>query len=163
MDETTPAIRVSDQDRSDTMRQLCEGFGQGRLDQAEFETRTDRALAAVTHADLRLLTADLPVDQRSVTRAERAELVLETRWWVAGAVVTNGIWLVQSLVAEHAVRYWPALPLAIWALILLGAVIAPRSPGKAAGSGALPGSAARRVLDPPRSVDGGGAPDPRAR
>lgn len=125
MDDTSPAIRVSDQDRSDTMRQLCDGFGQGRLNQAEFEARTDLALAAVTPADLRRLTDDLPIDQRAVTRAERAELMLETRWWIAGAVLMNGTWLVQSLIAEHAVHYWPGLPLAIWALILIGAVIAP--------------------------------------
>lgn len=133
MDEATPAIRVSDRERSDTMQQLCEAFAEGRLGQADFEVRTDRALRAVTHADLRMLTSDLPVDQRSVTRAERAEFLLETRWWVAGAVVMNGIWLVQSLVADSAVRYWPVLPLAIWALLLIGAVIAPRSPTKAAG------------------------------
>ncbi len=130
MDETTPAIRVSDQDRSDIMRQLCDAFGEGRLDQAEFEARTDRALAAVTHADLRTLTDDLPVDRRSVEKADKAELLLETRYWIAGAVLMNGTWAVQSLIAEHAVRYWPGLPLAIWALVLVGAMIVPRSTTK---------------------------------
>jgi hypothetical protein len=54
-------------------------------------------------------------------------------------VVMNGVWLVQSLIAEEAVRYWPALPLAIWALILLGAVIAPRSTKRESGKQPAPG------------------------
>lgn len=138
MDDADISIRVSDQDRSDTMQQLCEGFAQGRLDQAEFVARTDRALAATNWAELHGLTGDLPVDQRTVRRREQAELLMEVRWWIAGAVVTNGIWLVQSLIAEHDVRYWPGLPLAIWGLILIGAVIVPRSASKKVGSRPVP-------------------------
>lgn len=127
MENTGTPVRVSDRDRTEIMRQLGEGFAQGRLDQTEFEIRTDRALMAVTRADLTALIADLPADPAVTARRDLAELLLEVRWWLAGAVVTNGIWWVQHLTSDDGVRYWPGIPLAVWALILIGAVIVPRS------------------------------------
>lgn len=127
MEEQNATVRVSDHDRTETLRQLADGFAQGRLDSQTFETRTDRALVAVTHPELTELTADLPGDPQKAARRDRAEWLLEARWWLAGAVVMNGVWLVQHLLSDDGVRYWPALPLAIWGLILIGATILPRS------------------------------------
>jgi hypothetical protein len=53
-------IRVSDADRDQAVAELGEAFQAGRLTQAEFSQRTDRALQARTGNDLGELFADLP-------------------------------------------------------------------------------------------------------
>jgi hypothetical protein len=51
---------VSDADRDAVVSELSEHFQAGRLDQAEFDDRTGRALRARTESDLGPLLADLP-------------------------------------------------------------------------------------------------------
>jgi hypothetical protein len=56
-------MRVSDADRAEVADQLAKHFSHGRLDQAEFDERLDRALNAKTRSDLIVLLADLPDGQ----------------------------------------------------------------------------------------------------
>src|ERR1700736_1233864 len=77
MDETrndpTPGLprraglRVSDADREAVVTELGEHFGQGRLDQAEFDERMTQALPARTERDLDGLLADLPPARTAVS------------------------------------------------------------------------------------------------
>jgi hypothetical protein len=53
-------LRVSDAERQAVTDRLAEHFGDGRLDQAEFDERVDRAMNAKTRADLAGLFDDLP-------------------------------------------------------------------------------------------------------
>lgn len=53
-------LRVSDAERSEVADLLAKHYGDGRLDQAEFEQRMDMAMKAKTYADLNGLFADLP-------------------------------------------------------------------------------------------------------
>ena len=53
-------LRVSDAERQAVTDRLAEHFGDGRLDQAEFDERVGRAMSAKTRADLGGLFADLP-------------------------------------------------------------------------------------------------------
>ena len=53
-------LRVSDAERNEVAEKLSRHFADGRLDQAEFKTRLDRALGAVTRGDLDGLFHDLP-------------------------------------------------------------------------------------------------------
>jgi hypothetical protein len=53
-------MRVSDADRTEVADRLARHFGDGRLDQAEFDERVSRAMAAKTAADLQGLFDDLP-------------------------------------------------------------------------------------------------------
>ena len=53
-------MRVSDAERQAVTDRLAEHFGEGRLDQAEFDERAGRAMAAKTRADLDGLFDDLP-------------------------------------------------------------------------------------------------------
>jgi hypothetical protein len=53
-------LRVSDADRSDVTDRLARHYGDGRLDQAEFDDRVTRAMAAKTIADFQGLFDDLP-------------------------------------------------------------------------------------------------------
>jgi hypothetical protein len=56
----SPGLRVSDAERADVADRLSKHYGDGRLDQAEFNERLDRALSATTRSDLTGLLADLP-------------------------------------------------------------------------------------------------------
>jgi hypothetical protein len=53
-------MRVSDAERSQVAERLSRHYADGRLDDAEFEARLDRAMRATTRADLLGLFADLP-------------------------------------------------------------------------------------------------------
>jgi hypothetical protein len=55
-----PDLRVSDAERDAVVTELGEHFGQGRLDQAEFDERVTTALSARTGRDLGWLLGDLP-------------------------------------------------------------------------------------------------------
>src|SRR5579862_1832815 len=53
-------LRVSDAERTAVADQLSAHFAAGRLDQAEFDERMSRAMAAKTRGELPPLLADLP-------------------------------------------------------------------------------------------------------
>jgi hypothetical protein len=55
-----PAMRVSDAERTEVTDRLARHYGDGRLDQAEFDERVGRAMAAKTVADFQGLFDDLP-------------------------------------------------------------------------------------------------------
>jgi Domain of unknown function (DUF1707) len=55
-----PQMRVSDAERADVADRLSKHYSDGRLDQAEFNERLDRAMKARTRADLGGLFSDLP-------------------------------------------------------------------------------------------------------
>ena len=57
---TDQHMRVSDADRAEVADRLARHFGDGRLDQAEFDERVSRAMAAKTRGDLAGLFDDLP-------------------------------------------------------------------------------------------------------
>ena len=55
-----PHMRVSDAERAEVADRLSRHYGDGRLDQAEFDERLDQAMKAKTRADFDGLFADLP-------------------------------------------------------------------------------------------------------
>ena len=55
-----PNIRVSHAERTEVADRLSKHYGDGRLDEEEFNERLDRAMKAKTRADLNGLFADLP-------------------------------------------------------------------------------------------------------
>lgn len=64
-DPRTPAPRASDAERDSVVARLSTAAGEGRLTLDELADRVDRALAAVTRADLAPLLADLPAEPAS--------------------------------------------------------------------------------------------------
>lgn len=58
--DPSPGMRVSDSERSEMADKLSKHYGDGRLDEAEFSERLDRAMKAKTRADLNGLLDDLP-------------------------------------------------------------------------------------------------------
>jgi len=59
---TDPDIRVSHADREQVVAALQRHTAAGRLTLDEFGERVDRALVAVTRADLAAVTRDLPIE-----------------------------------------------------------------------------------------------------
>lgn len=66
-----PNLRVSDAERSEVADRLSKHYGEGRLDQDEFNERMERAMNAKTQADLAGLVDDLPPDQPPAEVAAR--------------------------------------------------------------------------------------------
>jgi hypothetical protein len=68
-------MRVSDADRAEIADHLARHFSDGRLDEAEFSERLDKAMRAKTTADLSGLLSDLPggepVQQQGGRRHQR--------------------------------------------------------------------------------------------
>lgn len=58
-----PGLRIGDAERAEVTDRLAKHYSDGRLDQAEFEDRLDKAMRATTAADLAGLLADLPDGQ----------------------------------------------------------------------------------------------------
>jgi hypothetical protein len=55
-----PNMRISDAERQAVADRLAVHYGDGRLDQEEFDRRLSQAMSATTQADLNGLFADLP-------------------------------------------------------------------------------------------------------
>jgi hypothetical protein len=104
-----PQLRVSDAERADVADRLSKHYSDGRLDQAEFNERLDRAMKAKTQSDLNGLSADLPatedrgkqVRQRSAPPPNR-----RPRHRIIGLVLI----IVIAAVVGHAL----ALPFFFW-------------------------------------------------
>ena len=74
----TPAVRASDDEREVVVARLQAAAGEGRLTLDELADRLDRALSAVTRADLEPLTGDLPGQSTPVPAGSGA------RSWIVG-------------------------------------------------------------------------------
>ncbi len=87
----TSAIRASDDEREAVVTRLRTAAGEGRLDLDELADRVDRALGAVTRAELESLTTDLPEQPAPTTATPR-------RWIVAvmGGSNHRGRWRIAS-------------------------------------------------------------------
>jgi Domain of unknown function (DUF1707)/Cell wall-active antibiotics response 4TMS YvqF len=89
----TPAIRASDAERDAVVGRLQTAAGEGRLALDELAERLDRALNAVTRADLEPLTRDLPEQQPHAPPAAKS------RRWVVGIMgggTQKGRWRIAS-------------------------------------------------------------------
>jgi len=56
----SPSLRIGNAERDQAMNRLRSAFAEGRLDEADLDSRTQRALDARTQAELDVLLADLP-------------------------------------------------------------------------------------------------------
>ena len=60
--QAAAGLRTSQADRERVIELLKAAFVQGRLDRDEFEVRVGQALVSRTHAELAVVTADLPAE-----------------------------------------------------------------------------------------------------
>ncbi|QVQ54737.1 DUF1707 domain-containing protein [Spiractinospora alimapuensis] len=131
-------MRASDAERDATAKLLATALSEGRLGLEEYEQRLTEAMSARTRGELVPLTADLPVE-RSTTESAPAkkkddsgwrEYLNEWRTWAGGAVIMVGIWGVTSVLSGSFNYFWPAIPLAIWGVILIAGLFWPDEEGK---------------------------------
>jgi Flp pilus assembly protein TadB len=131
-------VRIGDAERTEVADRLARHFSDGRLDEAEFGERLDRAMRAKTMADLSVLLADLPGepappqqsgrrDQRRVARTqlERERLTLkaerraqrrarrEPRRRALRAIVL----LTALVVGAVMIAHWLVSSVAVWIVI----------------------------------------------
>jgi hypothetical protein len=135
-------VRASDAERDRCQRALARAFAEGRLEADELERRMDGATAALTRADLRALTSDLPARRsKGIWRLNARLLRAHTATWLAlnGGLV--GIWA-----ASGQGDFWPGAVVAGTSTVLAwhaGITWALRRPRRGRGD--------RARLDKPRA------------
>lgn len=108
-------MRPSDYARERAAQALLGHYTEGRLDDAEFERRVERAYAAQTRRELKELFADLPWDPRSRERSQgfwrfqRELLRAHGIAYVGVNALLVGIWA-----ATGQGDFWPAGSIAGW-------------------------------------------------
>ena len=119
-----PDLRVSDAERADVADRLSKHYGDGRLDQAEFNERMERAMSAKTMGDFGGLFSDLPdLTEPSATppvpatrpqgRNFMSRIILLILIVVAAAVIGHALihsffpWLILALGVFLWLRYSP--------------------------------------------------------
>jgi uncharacterized protein DUF1707 len=121
-------LRISDTDRAAVAERLRIALDEGRLDIIEYDDRLRSAYAATTYGDLEPITADLPAVTTPAVKepaaaVERRKWLNEWREWLGGAVIMIAIWGTTSLVSGSLHAFWPAIPLGIWAAVLLAGAL----------------------------------------
>ncbi|MEJ3655813.1 DUF1707 domain-containing protein [Actinomycetes bacterium KLBMP 9759] len=124
-------MRASEADRAAVAERLRLAVDEGRLGLTEYDERLRAAYASATYGELERVTADLPAlrpEQHPSAKAEKAaaerkEWYDEWRSWLGGAVIMLAIWGGSSLASGELQAFWPAIPLAIWAAILIASAI----------------------------------------
>ena len=119
-----PDMRVSDAERADVADRLSRHYGEGRLDQAEFNERMERAMSAKTAGDFAGLFSDLPditepganqpvPAKRSNCRSPMSRILLLILIIVAAAVLGHALmhsffpWLLLGVGVFLWLRYSP--------------------------------------------------------
>jgi hypothetical protein len=124
-------LRISDADRAAAAERLRIAVDEGRLDLTEYDARLRSTYAATTYGELEPLTADLPAvpeaklpaAKEAAAAAEHRKWLNEWREWLGGAVIMIAIWGTTSLVSGDLHAFWPAIPLGIWAAVLLAGAL----------------------------------------
>ena len=115
-------MRIGDAERTEVADRLARHFGDGRLDDAEFGQRLDRAMRAKTMTDLSGLLADLPPDAaaaphtgKAEKRARRAARRQRSRRSARMLVLLVGL-----VIGAFMIAHWMAHSVAVW--IILGVI-----------------------------------------
>lgn len=110
------AMRASDRDRAVIEAVLADAFAEGRLTRAEYDDRTETALASRTLGDLMPLVDDLPVARatRSTIGQDAARAYVQARrqavWgFLSASLICWVIWLATSFGGDgfNAQFPWP--------------------------------------------------------
>ena len=117
-------LRVSDAERQAVTDRLAEHFGDGRLDQAEFDERVGRAMNAKTRADL--------VACSTTCRKQGLRQCPDARGACAGAATpfwSSCSLFVLALTVGHAL-FWAVMPLLWLGLLVAAVLLATRAVGR---------------------------------
>jgi hypothetical protein len=112
-------MRISDAERADVADLLSRHYGDGRLDQAEFNQRLDQAMRAKTYADLGGLFADLPRTEEEAVEGPKFQGRRHGRSPLGTLVLAAIVVIIAAVVIGHVLTFsmGPLLWLAILAVI----------------------------------------------
>jgi Domain of unknown function (DUF1707) len=113
-------LRVSDAERQIVVDRLAQHFTDGRLDQAEFDERVERAMSAKTRADLNGLFDDLPGSDGLPETGTPAVPGFPRRRH-RHPVLLVALIVVAIMVTAHAL-WWMAIPV-VWVSVLVVALL----------------------------------------
>jgi hypothetical protein len=135
-------LRASHADREQAISALKIGFVQGRLAKDQFDARVGQALAARTHAELAVITADIPVDPVGAWPSARPALGVKSGICVTAlaallaAVLWSAAWSAGSAAAGTAALAVSGI--VIFIVSVTGyQMCESRHPGRSAGDGEL--------------------------
>jgi Domain of unknown function (DUF1707) len=114
------SMRISDAERTEAADLLSKHYGDGRLDEAEFNQRLDQAMRAKTYADLSGLFDDLPRTETEAAEAPRVPAPRHRHRHPAGLFLMVALVIAAAVVAGHALAWFATAW--IW-LALIGAVL----------------------------------------
>lgn len=103
------SMRISDAERSAVTDQLSRHYGDGRLDEAEFQQRLDQAMHAKTQADLAGLFDDLPpLDEPADDQARRRRPAYSDRQHRhhPGVLLILLVVVVVATAGQFVVHFW---------------------------------------------------------
>ena len=115
-------MRIGDVERERAIATLGRHVGDGRLDLAEFSSRSGQVGTARTRAELAVVLADLPrlPDPERETRIRRGVLAATWGPWVLTGLICLVVWAAVALGGGGA-YFWPAWVIGPWgALLTLG-------------------------------------------
>jgi hypothetical protein len=113
------AMRLSDAERSEATDLLSKHYGDGRLDEAEFQQRLDQVMRAKTYADLSGLFDDLPRTEAAAGEAPRMPVPRRHDGHRAGGLfLVVACVVAAAIVAGHVLAWFGA----VWLWIALIAV-----------------------------------------
>ena len=124
----TAAVRISDADRAAAAERLRIAVDEGRLSSPD----TPAACGLHRH-HIRRARADrrpagraggeAPAAKASAAAVERRKWLNEWREWMGGAIIMIAIWGTTSLVNGSLHPFWPAIPIGIWAAVLVAGAL----------------------------------------
>jgi Domain of unknown function (DUF1707) len=118
-------MRISDAERAEVADLLSKHYGDGRLDQAEFNQRLDQAMRAKTYADLGGLFADLPRTEEEVMEGPKFQARRRDRSHLGTLLLALVVVIVAAVVVGHVLTFafGPLVWLAVIAAIVYAIVV----------------------------------------
>lgn len=115
------SMRISDAERAEAADLLSRHYGDGRLDEAEFNQRLDQVMRAKTYSDLSGVFDDLPRTEAEAAEAPRMPISRRHEHHRAGGLlVMVALVVAAAIVAGHALAWfsWVWIWLALFGAIL---------------------------------------------
>ncbi|MCO7221104.1 DUF1707 domain-containing protein [Klenkia sp. PcliD-1-E] len=127
-----PELRAADTDRTDVAEVLGRALQEGRLTVTEYDERLAAAYAARTHADLAVLTSDLPTpaprrEERRATHGSCGGGDLRQAWrgWLTVALVVWAVYLFSAMAGGFSYP-WPVWVVGPWGAVLVARTLTTR-------------------------------------
>jgi len=121
-------IRVSDAERNEVAELLGQHYAEGRLDQAEFDERVNRTMAAKTRGDLTGLFDDLPdadttAGAGSAVPGRPAHPVRRGGGGLVRPILLAALILIAANLAWHAFTSLFFIGPLVWAFVIVAVIV----------------------------------------